>query len=158
MIYTTSFIRHCTLLAESFYNLTGNALVDPALKGEELATTLYNAPFVLVSHGVEADPVFNFANQKAQELWEMSWEEFVRTPSRLSAEPMARSERQGLLERAQGKGYVTDYNGVRISKSGKRFQIIDTVLWNLSEADGQYRGQAALFKEWKFLKSLENFQ
>ena len=151
MIYTSKIIQHCELLAESFYKITGKKLVKENLTGEELAKVLYNGPFVLVSHGIEKDPIFNFANLKAQELWEMSWEEFVKTPSRLSAEPVAQSERQELLDKAQKHGYISDYKGVRISKSGKRFQIIDTILWNLKDSEGNYKGQAAVFDTWKFL-------
>lgn len=145
----SSIVSHAELLTSSFLRLTGKELISRALKGEELAKALYEAPFVVVSHGTEADPVFNFANLKAQELWEMSWDEFIQMPSRLSAEPMAQSERQKFLEQAQKFGYSSDYNGIRISKSGKRFHILNTTLWNVVDENGDYRGQAAVFKEWK---------
>lgn len=146
-----SLYLHTELLAESFFRLTGKPLVAKGLKGEELYNTLYHAPFIVVSHGIEADPVFNFANLKAQELWEMDWAEFTQTPSRLSAETISQAERQQLLERGREKGYISDYNGIRISKSGKRFHIVNTVLWNLTDEAGNYKGQAAMFKEWKFV-------
>ncbi|HVD96673.1 MAG TPA: MEKHLA domain-containing protein [Cytophagaceae bacterium] len=151
VILSDKIIQHITALAESFFKLTGTPLVLGDLKREELAKAIYEAPFVVVSHGTESDPVFNFANQKAQELWEMTWEEFTILPSRLSAEPMAQSDRERLLARAQEKGYVDDYNGIRISKSGKRFHIHNTILWNITDSEGHYRGQAAMFKEWKFV-------
>jgi hypothetical protein len=88
---------------------------------------------------------------KAQELWEMHWEEFIKTPSRLSAEAIAQSERQRLLENAQQHGYISDYKGVRISKTGKRFMILNTILWNLTDQAGAYKGQAAMFAEWEYL-------
>lgn len=151
MKYSEFVIQHTLLLADSFFRLTGKELISADLKGEALAKALYEAPFVVVSHGAEDDPVFNFANKKAQELWEMNWEEFTQTPSRLSAEPMAQSERQKFLEQAQQFGYSSDYNGVRISKSGKKFHIINTTLWNIVDENGDYKGQAAMFKEWKFI-------
>jgi hypothetical protein len=116
-----------------------------------LAETLYNAPFVVVSHDTEADPIFNFANKKAQEVWEMDWDEFTQTPSRLSAEAISQEARQKLLAKAQEKGYVSGYNGIRISKSGKKFHILNTILWNLTDEAGNYKGQAAMFKDWKFV-------
>ena len=54
-------------------------------------------PFVLVAHGTEADPVLNYGNATALALWEMSWEELTRTPSRLTAEAPNREERARLL-------------------------------------------------------------
>ena len=151
MIYSDSFIQHCVLLSESFYRLTKKKLINENFTGKELAETIYHAPFVIVSHGTETDPIFNFANLKAQELWEMNWDEFIKTPSRLSAEPVNQTERQKLLDKAQQYGYISDYNGVRISKSGKKFRIINTTLWNLVDASGQYKGQAATFRQWEYL-------
>lgn len=151
MIYKESIIQHCTILAESYYRLTGEELVNKNIQGKDLAEVLYKAPFVVVSHGTEVDPIFNFANQKAQELWEMDWEEFTQTPSRLSAESISQTARQELLAKAQEKGYVTGYNGIRISKSGKKFHILNTTLWNLSDEAGNYKGQAAMFREWRFV-------
>ena len=42
----------------------------------------------LLMHGNEADPVFCYANRTAQRLWGLTWDEFIRLPSRLSAEPL----------------------------------------------------------------------
>lgn len=151
MIYSENIIQHCSLLAESYSLLTGNRLIDNAITGEALAKALYEAPFVLVSHGIEADPIFNFANKKAQELWEMDWNEFTSTPSRLSAEPMEQLARQQFLQDTQKKGFSANYSGIRISKTGQRFQILNTVLWNLKDSNGDYKGQAAVFSEWKFI-------
>jgi hypothetical protein len=151
MVYTSFIIEHCTLLSESFFRLTGNKLIQENLTGQVLAEAIYHAPFVLVSHGTEIDPIFNFANLKAQELWEMSWEEFTKTPSRLSASSIAQTERQKLLEEAKVQGYVSNYNGVRISKSGKKFHILNTILYNVMDTNSNRKGQAAVFKEWRFL-------
>ena len=151
MIYSEKNILHCALLADSYFLLTGKRLLDTSLKDEALAKALYDAPFVLVSHGVESDPIFNFANKKAQELWEMDWDEFTTTPSRLSAEPIEQSARQNFLEDTQKLGYSANYNGIRISKTGKRFQLHNTVLWNLKDSAGNYKGQAAVFSEWHYI-------
>jgi hypothetical protein len=151
MIYSDPFLQHCELLSESFFRLTGKNLTDKNLTGKELAEALYHAPFALVSHSTEKDPVFNFANLKAQELWEMNWEEFTKTPSRLSAETINQVERQKHLDKVQQQGYISDYKGIRISKSGKRFYILSTTIWNVVDANGQYQGQAATFGEWDYL-------
>ena len=106
---------------------------------------------VLVSHGTEPDPVLNYGNAAAQALWEMTWEELTRTPSRLTAEAPERGERARLLAAVTARGFIDDYSGVRISKIGKRFQIKKATVWNLITEQGEPYGQAAMFSEWKFL-------
>ncbi|QNF35680.1 MEKHLA domain-containing protein [Adhaeribacter swui] len=153
MDLSSSFIvQHSLLLAESFRKVTGQFLLPGDLSPEALAQNLYQAPFVLLSHGTQADPVFNYANQTAQNLWEMPWSDFTQLPSRLSAEPIAVAERQAMLEEAKQKGFISNYNGVRISSTGKRFIIKNAILWNIHDAAGTYQGQAATFKEWEFLE------
>ncbi len=36
----------------------------------------------MVSHGTESDPIFNYGNRKALELWELSWDDFIEMPSK----------------------------------------------------------------------------
>jgi hypothetical protein len=48
-------------------------------------------------------------------------------------------------------GFINDYQGVRISKTGKRFQIRNAIVWNLTDSAGIYQGQAACFADWEFL-------
>ena len=144
-------ISHSKLLYDSFASVTGRTLLEGQFTPEEIAGQLYEAPFVLLSHGTQPDPIFNYANKTAQRLWEMDWQQFTQLPSRLSAEPVAVAERQAMLEEAKRKGYISDYNGVRISSTGRRFIIKDAILWNIYDSAGTYQGQAATFKEWEFL-------
>ena len=125
----------------------GQAVRAPAA----LAEKVFHAPFVLVSHGTEADPILNYGNQTALALWEMSWDELTRTPSRLTAEAPNREERARLLNTVARRGFIDDYSGVRISKSGRRFRIAAATVWNLISPDGKNCGQAALFSHWEFL-------
>ena len=117
----------------------------------ELMEKIYDAPFVLVSHGTEADPILNYGNRVAQSLWEMSWEELTRTPSRLTAEETNREERARLLAAVTHCGFIDDYSGVRISKTGRRFRIARATVWNLITEDQQPCGRAAMFDRWDFL-------
>jgi MEKHLA domain len=100
---------------------------------------------------MEADPVLNYGNAAALALWEMSWEELTRTPSRLTAEVLNREERARLLAAVTACGFIDDYSGVRISKTGRRFKISWATVWNLLTADDHPCGQAAMFGEWEFL-------
>ena len=117
----------------------------------ELARAVFEAPFVVVSHGTEADPVLNYGNRTALTLWEMPWEELTRTPSRLTAEAPGREGRARLLEAVTRRGFIDDYSGVRISKTGRRFRISRATVWNLLTEDDRPCGQAAMFDRWAFL-------
>jgi hypothetical protein len=140
--------EHAQLLLDSFAKLLGRELVSREGSAAEQVERLFQAPFVVVSHGTEADPVLNYGNAAALALWEMTPEQLTRTPSRLTAEPVHRDERTRLLERTRRDGYVDDYSGVRISATGKRFRIERAIVWNLTDAAGNHRGQAATFDSW----------
>ena len=110
-----------------------------------IGDTPIEAPFVIVSHGTEADPVLNYGNRAALDLWEMTWEQLTSTPSRLTAEPMNREERARMLAVAATQGYFTGYRGVRISATGKRFLVEDATVWNVVDASGILAAVAAMF-------------
>ena len=112
---------------------------------------IYNGNFVLLSHNTEKDPIFNYANLKAQELFEMDWETITKLPSKFSAEPMEQSERNLFLQKTIKDGFVKNYNGIRISKTGNRFWIKDAIIWNLIDEHHNCKGQAALFSKWDFI-------
>lgn len=133
------------LLCDSFFRLTGRKLIDPGTDG--LGEALYHASFVVVSHDTAQDPVFNYANQTALDLFEMNWAQFTALPSRHSAEQPQREERERLLREVTERGYIDNYTGIRISRTGKRFFIRNATVWNL-ERQGRPCGQAAMFSAW----------
>lgn len=142
---------HVNLLIDSYYRATGRPLLEYDCETQTAADTLFEAPFILLSHGNEADPVLNYGNRMALRLWEMSGEQFTRTPSRLTAEPMERSQREKLLDDARKQGYSDGLYGIRISSSGRRFEIRNVLLWNVTDESGNYRGQAAVFSDWSYV-------
>lgn len=144
-------VHHVDLLLKSYREWTGKKLINFDGSLEEKAREIFYAPFAVVSHGTQDDPVFNYGNDIALKLFEMSWDEFTKLPSRKSAEPMNREERTVLLERVAKNGFIDDYCGVRISATGKRFEIKNATVWNVVDKDGIYRGQAATFDEWIYL-------
>jgi hypothetical protein len=145
-------VAHSRDLARSYQHWTGRRLIAGDLDPLALARAIYEAPFVLVSHGTESDPVLNYGNQAALDLWEMSWEELTRMPSRLTAEAPNREERARLLDAVTRRGFIDDYSGVRISKSGRRFRIAQATVWNLLTMDGKPCGQAAMFSQYRFIE------
>ncbi len=142
---------HVSLLNNSYRKLLGNALVPESQSQEDMVQALFYAPFVVVSHDTASDPVFNYANLKALELFGFSWEEFTGLSSRLSAEPIHQLEREKLLAEVSLNGYLANYQGIRITKMGRRFLIKNAVVWSLLDDEGNYAGQAAKFGEWEFL-------
>jgi hypothetical protein len=112
---------------------------------------MFEAPFVVVSHGTQDDPILNYGNEVALNLWEMDIETLLQTPSRMTAEPVHRDERARLLERTLRDGFVDDYRGIRIASSGRRFLIEKAIVWNLVNDAGDRVGQSATFSDWVFL-------
>ena len=40
-----------------------------------------------------------------------------------------------MLEQAKTHGYISDYRGIRISRSGKRFLVEQATVWNIHKPD-----------------------
>lgn len=134
------------LLTASYRRLVGGRLVLP---GQDASWLYEEAPFAVLAHNTDPDPVFIYANKCAQRCFELGWEEMTGMASRLSAEAPERVERQRLLETVERDGYVSGYGGIRIAKSGRRFRIEDGVIWQLLDENGTVRGQAATFSRWR---------
>ena len=144
-------LEHALLLSSSYKQLLRKNLISHSKSDSELGEQLFHAPFALVSHNTDSNPIFNYANLKALELFELNWEAFTQLPSKLSAEPVNQTERERLLAQVTQKGYIDNYAGIRISSSGQRFMIKNAVVWNLHDHKGDYKGQAACFADWEFL-------
>jgi hypothetical protein len=143
--------QHARMIINSYQRWTGKSLLDEANDSVNGFDQLFDAPIVILSHGLEPDPILNFGNLTALELWELDWETFTHTPSRLTAEPMEREERANFLKAVNEKGYVDNYTGVRISSTGRRFYIVRATVWNLTDDNGIIRGQAATFREHRLI-------
>jgi len=138
-------------LLDSYRHWTSRDLIERIGEADVQAYRLFHTPFVVVSHGAEADPLLNYGNQCALDLWGMTWSQLVQTPSRLTAEPVNRAEREGMLEQAKAQGYFDSYRGVRVTSTGRRFLVENALIWNVVDAEGQRVGQAATFSQWTWL-------
>jgi len=161
----TELEAHSRLLIESYRRVVGGDLLAQATLetpemphastdsgrstsaqfGESRAEALSLAPFAVVSHGGQAEPIFNYGNALALHWFEISWQALCALPSRHSAEPAAQAEREQLLSQVSQHGYIENYRGVRISAEGRRFWIEEATVWNVVDEAGVYRGQAACF-------------
>lgn len=142
---------HVGRMLASWRHWTGRYLIDPKLPKPEQARQLFHARFAVLSHDTASDPMLNYSNQTGLALFELSWGELVRTPSRLTTEPLHREARSELLAAVTRQGYIDNYRGVRVSKTGRRFLIEEAAVWNLLDESGAYYGQAATFSAWKFI-------
>ena len=144
-------VNQTALICQNYLRYFGKPLYPLKGSQEDQARQIFAAPFILLSSNTAPDPLLNYGNQKGLELWEMTWDELRKTPGRLTAEADERSKREAFLKEVREKGFIQNYEGVRISKTGKRFQIKNVAVWNLLDDAGKYQGQAAMFTEWKSL-------
>jgi len=143
---------HIGLLRRSYRQLTGRDLIDPGLSDRAAALVLFEAPFALLSHDTQADPILTYGNRMVLRLFGLTWEQLTAMPSRYTAEAPNREERARLLRTVADCGYIDDYCGVRVAASGRRFMIENACVWNLVDAGGGYQGQAATFAQWRSLE------
>jgi PAS domain-containing protein len=133
-------------MLDSHRDYVGTELIDRS--GDPLvdAQRLFGLDAVVLSHDGGADPRFVYANLAAARLWRMDVDELVGMPSRLSAPPNHRDERQAMLHQAAKDGVLHGYTGTRVAKDGTLFVIEDATLWTVDYPHGS--GQAVVFRTW----------
>jgi hypothetical protein len=137
------------LLAGSYFRLVGERLVPVEHDNQNAAHWLYEeAPYCVLAHNTDPDPIFIYGNKTAQTCFEYNWDELTSLPSRLSAEEPNREERQRLLDAVRRHGFATGYRGLRIAKSGRRFWIENVTVWQLIDCGGVLHGQGAVYRKW----------
>lgn len=155
---TPTYQQHAQFLWHSFHDWTGRWLIPDladaweTLSPRERTTALFEHPQPILSHGGQPDPIFNYGNQASLNLWELTWDELLQMPSRLSAETPVQAERASLLQQAAQHGVIENYRGIRISRTGKRFEIRNATIWTVLDSDNQSIGQAATFDQWNYLE------
>lgn len=145
-IESSNIQKQTVLILSSYKKLLGKDLLET-----NDFQSLYEADFIILSHDGKEDPCFTYANRAAQELWKISWDDFIGMPSKYSAEPDQRESRSEMLSEAMQKGYFDSYTGVRISSEGRRFFIESATIFNLIDESGSKVGQAATFKDWQYI-------
>ena len=116
---------------------------------DTLGSAVFNADFYILSHNGATDPILTYGNQQVLSQWEVSWEELTTMHSRYTAKPEDRADRSIFMAQVKAHNYVRGYNGIRVSKTGREFEILDGIVWNLFTDSGDFYGQAAWFKSIK---------
>ena len=145
-------ISHVNILVSSYESKTGREMMklskDQALRAQEI----FNADFILLSHGIQASPILNYANKRGLQTWGIPWEKMTCMPSSKTAETgIDMTEREEFMRKVTKFGIVEGYEGIRISADKRRFKIKDAVVWNVHNSADEYLGQAAYFKEIEYL-------
>jgi hypothetical protein len=149
-------IKRTQLILSSFEHWLGHSLFqekglpDDKTSPIEIAQQLFEADFIVASHGTQSDPILNYGNQKALDIWELTWEEFITIPSRKTAEEVEQKERDRLLAETTEKGF-SYFSCIRITSTGKRFQINNGIVWKVIDDHKIYQGKAAVFSDYFFL-------
>tara|TARA_B110000211_G_C14081581_1_gene554795 strand:- start:279 stop:722 length:444 start_codon:yes stop_codon:yes gene_type:complete len=142
---------HVKQLLDSYKKFVKKDLIERSGDAETDFRIINNSSFIVASHNGADNPILNFGNKVALDLWELDWENFTKTPSRKTAELDLREKRQEMLRIAEVNGYFDDYEGIRISSTGKRFMIKKVIIWNVENESGEKIGQAATFSDITFL-------
>jgi MEKHLA domain len=94
------------LLAGSYTRFFGAPLVPLQHDIQVAARWLYEeAPYCVLAHNTDPDPVFIYGNKAAQACFEYTWDELTSLRSQLSAENTSRQERQRLPDVVQRRGF-----------------------------------------------------
>jgi hypothetical protein len=131
-----------------------------SLQGDRLYEMVYlNNRYVLITHGTEADPIYNFANRAACTAFWRSYDDVVQLPSARSVVLQSDDEakRIELMKAVTNQGYVEGATGIRVRDDGRFIKLVDAVVWNVVDNDGTHIGQAAFFDRSKcpILDSIE---
>ncbi len=141
--------RRSQRILASYRHWTGQSLLATEAENLDPAEALFSAPrVVLCALGSPQGHIINYANAAALTLWETTWEELIGLPSSLTAEPEHRVARADFLDRVAREGHIRDYSGIRISRRGRRFRILEATVFNLLEDEIEGPGQAATFTQW----------
>lgn len=134
-------------LLRSYRHWAGKDLLELTTDDDALrARALFDAPFAVLAHDTRPDPLCVYANAAALAAFELSLAEAPAFATSRTVEPAAREERRAALASADQTGLMRGYSGVRVSTTGRPFQIHDALIWTVLDDDGRRVGQAAAFR------------
>ena len=155
--FSSKFIqKQSELILDCYQASIGKSLkerlgIDNNIMGAELAEALFKAPAAILSHDVividgKRDNIYNYANRTALKVFERTFAELTRIPSKKCVAESEESQlsRNTLLSACFTKGWVK-FDATRVSANGKTVQLRDAILYNLFDKRGIYYGQAVVF-------------
>jgi len=104
-----------------------------------------NGRFGVLSHGIQADPIYNYGNQAALTLFGHTIESLCRTPSRRSTLPTLEQNRATIIADIEKSDYGYFHNALRCSTSGKIWVMSEILYWKVYNDEGKHIGAAAFY-------------
>lgn len=115
------------------------------------AREIWFGDFALLTHRGDPRAMLNYGNTFALGLWECDWEQFTATPSSATAPDDDRAAREQMMQQVGRDGFVSGYEGRRVSRTGRPFLIQEVTIWRLLEENGESFGIAAFFRHCQHL-------
>ena len=135
-------LTHLEIIKNSFTLLTSRDL--PLGSNDNLITAFDQCSFPIASHDNSSEPLFNYANRAALNLFKMTLKEMMGLPSKASALPVDQEERSLILEQVIKYGFIEHYQGKRVASDQSIFHIQDATVWNLLDHEKKHYGQAVI--------------
>ena len=108
--------------------------------------------YAVVSHGIQEDPIFCYANAATLKTFQYTEEEFYQLPSRKSAPTLGgeRSTRQSIMSDVDNNQVWDIPSGIRQRKDGSLFEFRNVILWNVydttsTSTESRRVGQCAVY-------------
>ncbi len=130
----------------SHLRVVGRPLLN-GLNGRDV----WSGGFALLTHRGDPHAMLNYGNKHALDLWECDWQQLTATPSSATAPDDDRALREAMMQQVVRDGFVSGYEGRRVSRSGRPFLIQDVTIWRLLEENGDSFGVAAFFRRYMYL-------
>ena len=124
---------HIEMLDNSLRTLSGKGVmermgvsIDGLSTQKDFEESIYenicmNKRWVLISHGIEEDPIFNFVNVAGLEAFVRTWDEVTKLPSRKSVLLQTSDEklRIELMKKVTTFAFVEGASGIRVRGDGQ---------------------------------------
>ena len=141
-LFKLNLLTHLEIIKNSYTLLTRREL--PLSLDASLIRAFDKCPFPIASHDNSSEPLFNYANHAALNLFKRTLNEMMGLPSKASALPVDQDERSKILEQVTQYGFIEHYQGKRVASDQSIFYIQDATVWNLLDQEKKYYGQAVI--------------
>lgn len=139
-----AWIDRAAVILDSYRHHLGRDLFPRSGSAATDAERLFDLPMGVLAHDTSTPALLDWANRAAAVAFDATPTALLGRPSAATAPADATANREQLFTRLREQGFVTGYEGVRISLTGRRFVIADVTVYELRDRDGRAAGHAAI--------------